>query len=250
MGISPSCPRGSITTQVRTPLSGSRIPPEPTTGRRARSTFDGATGAIQSGGSEASSIARYGSSCSPNRAFALLAVENTPARVARNARAHLLPSQSLVVALPFGPLIAEPPPETVILGELEPEQKPDLVVRRVSPFRRGVLKPDGFSAGNTLRSERFWAKVDRSDDEGCWLWQASTSGHMKKPSVRWQGHLRSARAVAWELTHGPVPPESVVVAACRTPGCVRPDHLRVVPNKAVWQLRDSLSLLGELPDDH
>ena len=70
--------------------------------------------------------------------------------------------------------------------------------------------------------ERFWEKVEKSDD--CWLW---TSGKNKfgYGQFRLEGRTRAAHRVAWELTHGPIPEGMCVLHACDVRHCVRPDHI-------------------------
>ena len=71
--------------------------------------------------------------------------------------------------------------------------------------------------------ERFWAKVEKTDD--CWLWKAKAKD--------WDGYgmfsfrRRSIRAhrFSWQLAHGRSPGKALVCHRCDTPACVRPDHL-------------------------
>lgn len=76
--------------------------------------------------------------------------------------------------------------------------------------------------------DRFWAKVQKSDQ--CWEWQGATShngyGHMgithgadrRKAAVR-------AHRVSWFIHYGPVPSGLLVLHHCDNRLCVRPDHL-------------------------
>jgi len=73
----------------------------------------------------------------------------------------------------------------------------------------------------------FWEKVDRGDASTCWLWLASTKGR-GYGAVRVNKQALSAHRVAWELTHGPVPPGKMVYQDfCNDPACCNPDHLAV-----------------------
>jgi hypothetical protein len=70
--------------------------------------------------------------------------------------------------------------------------------------------------------DRFWTKVDKSGE--CWLWTASkdTSGYGQ---IRYEKRLRRATHIAWELTNGAIPVDTLLCHRCDNPACVRPDHL-------------------------
>lgn len=86
--------------------------------------------------------------------------------------------------------------------------------------------------------EGFWAAVDRSGGpEACWPWTKSRSTRRRGyGQVRWQGRVRRAHIVAFELaTDGPVSgglsldhtchdPE-VCVEPCQHTACCNPAHL-------------------------
>lgn len=76
--------------------------------------------------------------------------------------------------------------------------------------------------------ERFWAKVEKSD--GCWMWAGyrDRDGYGKfvlvtPESCEWMAHRAS-----WTLANGPIPKGMTVDHLCFQPGCVRPDHLRLL----------------------
>lgn len=72
---------------------------------------------------------------------------------------------------------------------------------------------------------RFWAKVQKADGDGCWLWTGAQS--TKHPyGTFWAGDAyRAPHVVAWILTNGAVPTGCVVCHRCDNPPCVRPSHL-------------------------
>lgn len=77
------------------------------------------------------------------------------------------------------------------------------------------------------RRERFYDRVDKSGE--CWLWTGAINhkrggyGAFYDDDTR----LRRAHRVAWELEHGELTEDQVVMHICDTPACVRIDHLRL-----------------------
>jgi hypothetical protein len=73
-------------------------------------------------------------------------------------------------------------------------------------------------------SIRWAEKVEKSDD-GCWLWTASTVGHMGYGHI-WTGSTNeTAHRVAWRLYYGSIPDGALVLHKCDVPACVNPEHL-------------------------
>ena len=117
------------------------------------------------------------------------------------------------------PLVASAPSRSV--GHLVPAEALGVLPRtagresyEVSPIR---------AASNLVEpvAERFEAMVDRSGKHHVWLDATDASG---TPQMHVDGRLTTARRVAWQLVHGPLP-LGVTVAACVEPRCVRVEHL-------------------------
>jgi hypothetical protein len=70
----------------------------------------------------------------------------------------------------------------------------------------------------------FWSLIRRGD--GCWPW-AGTPASGGYGRLKWGGRQVRAHRVAWELTHGPVPPGLVVMHKCDNRLCCNPAHLEV-----------------------
>lgn len=72
--------------------------------------------------------------------------------------------------------------------------------------------------------ERFWAKVNRVDGQGCWLWTARLDGDGYGSFSR-RGSPWKAHRVSWAFANGPIPKGMHVLHHCDVRHCVRPDHL-------------------------
>lgn len=72
--------------------------------------------------------------------------------------------------------------------------------------------------------QRFWSKVAITDNpDDCWLWTAGTvTGY---GSFGFQGRMRIASRVAWEITNSEIPAGMKVLHTCDNPLCVNPKHL-------------------------
>jgi hypothetical protein len=80
------------------------------------------------------------------------------------------------------------------------------------------------SGERTDLSERFWAKVNKTDT--CWLWTAGTT-HSGYGSIRVKGKALRAHRVAYEMLVGPIPEGAVLMHSCDTPACCNPAHLSI-----------------------
>lgn len=75
---------------------------------------------------------------------------------------------------------------------------------------------------------RFWAKVDRSDEDGCWLWLAHTAAGYGRFRLSNPRRIEGAHRVAYELLIGPIPEGLDIDHLCRNRSCVNPAHLEPV----------------------
>ena len=74
--------------------------------------------------------------------------------------------------------------------------------------------------------ERFWAKVDKTTPDGCWVWTRSCfSNGYGQFRVAMGESPRRAHRVSWEIHSGGIPDGLLVLHTCDNPPCVRPDHL-------------------------
>lgn len=72
--------------------------------------------------------------------------------------------------------------------------------------------------------QRFWIKVAQPDGRGCRLWQARVF-HNGYGAIWMDRKQVYAHRIAWELTHGAIPPGMVICHSCDVPLCVEPSHL-------------------------
>lgn len=76
--------------------------------------------------------------------------------------------------------------------------------------------------------ERIESKIKRTENS-CWEWQATkTLGY---GMVRFNGRMRGAHRVVYELLKAKIPKGLHIDHLCRNPACVNPDHLEPVTCK-------------------
>ena len=82
------------------------------------------------------------------------------------------------------------------------------------------------SSATTPLHIRFWQKVERRNDNECWIWKGSRD-------ARGYGRLNpgvglspvKAHRLSWELANGPIPAGMFACHKCDTPSCVNPNHI-------------------------
>lgn len=86
--------------------------------------------------------------------------------------------------------------------------------------------------------ERFWAKVDRGDPDGCWLWTAAINPKGYAMFAVTKGVFGATgkqpiggHRVAYQLMVGPIPEGLQLDHLCRVRHCVNPAHLQPVTRK-------------------
>ena len=84
-------------------------------------------------------------------------------------------------------------------------------------------------------AEKFWPRIDTSDPSDCWPHRLA---HTATATTSINGRRQRVHRWAMELHLGrPLNRAERVVADCRNPRCVNPQHLRIVDQAALQQLR-------------
>jgi hypothetical protein len=87
---------------------------------------------------------------------------------------------------------------------------------------------------NALTEERFWARVDHSDPDACWIWPHKESPFLERCGygiVCDSGRTYPAHRRAYMFAHGSIPDGMVVMHSCDRHYCVNPAHLKLGTQK-------------------
>ena len=72
--------------------------------------------------------------------------------------------------------------------------------------------------------ERFWEKIDKKSDNGCWNWTGTcNTNHYGEFSIR--GKRVRIHRFSWEIHFGKIPNGLFVCHTCDNPKCANPEHL-------------------------
>ena len=93
-------------------------------------------------------------------------------------------------------------------------------LRAIKPLRRAAAP-----------SERFWAKVNKDGDNGCWVWTAATSDTGYGTFNAGGGKFMGAHRFAYLELVGAIPAGLVLDHLCRNRSCVNPEHLEAVTQR-------------------
>jgi hypothetical protein len=80
------------------------------------------------------------------------------------------------------------------------------------------------SKGESLE-KRFWSKVDIKSKDECWLWKARIT-ILGYGQFKYNGTMKQAHRVAWELTHGEIKDGAIIRHTCDIRPCCNPHHLK------------------------
>lgn len=94
-----------------------------------------------------------------------------------------------------------------------------------------------------VQKERFWAKVNKTDD--CWLWTGSITRNYGKITINYKPYL--AHRVSYILSGNTIPDGLLLRHSCRSKNCVNPGHLTpgTAQDNSNDMIRDGTAPRGE-----
>lgn len=84
--------------------------------------------------------------------------------------------------------------------------------------------------------ERFWPKVDKHDDDQCWLWLGAVNKQTGYGQVFDGRVMIGAHRAAYMLEVGPIPDGLTLDHSCNRRTCVNPKHLTPCTTQVNTQL--------------
>ncbi len=112
----------------------------------------------------------------------------------------------------------------------------ELITNEENSKRANLLEGNRHGIGwvnpNKKSIDRFWGKVDKSQD-GCWLWFGVTDGKgfMNYGRFLYQNHRQRPHRFSYWLEHKSLPDGYAIHHKSDVKVCVRPDHLKEVTLK-------------------
>lgn len=74
--------------------------------------------------------------------------------------------------------------------------------------------------------ERFWPRVNKNGDNGCWNWTAALSAAgYGQIGAQGERKILYTHRLSWEIANGQIPNGMVICHKCDNPKCCNPDHL-------------------------
>ena len=112
---------------------------------------------------------------------------------------------------------------TCTICGLRPAEKTGMIYKGKQYFTRKCYRCRVAKPGRRSMEERFWEKVEKTDN--CWNWLGGKDKHGYGRIGLTASRNKEAHRYSWELHFGKIQDGRQINHHCDNPSCVRPDHL-------------------------
>jgi len=91
------------------------------------------------------------------------------------------------------------------------------------PFESSRRKSKTYPKGDGSDVGKFWARVKKIENNGCWIWEGSLNDQ-GYGTMLWNNNPKSAHRIAWDIQNAGPLTDVILLNTCGLRNCVNPSH--------------------------